>query len=350
MPAVFKQFVATTKLLERHYRDMQDMEFTVERGKLWMLQTRNGKRTARAALRIAVDMANEGLITREDAITRIEPASLDQLLHPTIDPKAKHDAARDRPAGLARRGERRDRLHRRRGGAAAQAGRKVILVRVETSPEDIHGMHAAEGILTTRGGMTSHAAVVARGMGKPCVSGAGSIRIDYATADDDGGRRHAEEGRHHHHRRRRRARSCAGAVPMVQPELTGDFATLMGWADAVRRMKVRANAETPADARAARQFGAEGIGLCRTEHMFFDGDRIVAVREMILADDEEGRRAALAKLLPMQRAGFRGAVRDHDRPAGDDPPARSAAARVPAADRRGDRRSRRQQWASAPTS
>ncbi len=303
MPEVFKQFAANTKMLEKHYRDMQDLEFTVERGKLWMLQTRNGKRTAKAALRVAVEMANEGLLTREDAITRVEPSSLDQLLHPTLDPKAK-------PAPLATG------LPASPGAAsgeivftaddaelARQAGRKTILVRVETSPEDIHGMHAAEGIVTTRGGMTSHAAVVARGMGKACVAGAGAIRIDYAAQTMsaggvtlkkgdiltiDGGAGEVMQG----------------AVPMVKPEMTDDFATLISWADAVRRMKVRANAETPTDARVARSFGAEGIGLCRTEHMFFEGERIVAMREMILADTEEGRRAALAKLLPMQRQDF----------------------------------------------
>src|SRR5271165_3874 len=303
MPAVFKQFAETTKLLERHYRDMQDLEFTVERGKLWMLQTRNGKRTARAALRVAVDLANEGLLTREDAITRVEPATLDQLLHPMLDAKAKPEPiATGLPASPgAASGE--IVFSADDAAAAKQAGRKTILVRVETSPEDIHGMNAAEGIVTTRGGMTSHAAVVARGMGKPCVSGAGAIRIDYnkgtMTAGGvtlkkgdvitiDGAAGHVMQG----------------AVPMVRPELTGDFATLMTWADGVRRMKVRANAETPADARQARKFGAEGIGLCRTEHMFFEGERIVAMREMILADTEQGRRAALAKLLPMRRQDF----------------------------------------------
>jgi pyruvate,orthophosphate dikinase len=303
MPEVFHQFVATTQLLEKHYKDMQDLEFTVERGKLWMLQTRNGKRTGRAALRLAVDMANEGLITREEAILRVEPATLDQLLHPTIDPNAKREPiATGLPASPgAASGE--IVFSADEAEALKQAGRKTILVRVETSPEDIHGMHASEGIVTTRGGMTSHAAVVARGMGKPCVSGVGSIRIDYArqtlvasgqtlkkgdvlTIDGATGQ------------------VFAGAIPMVKPQLTGDFATLMEWADGVRRMKVRANAETPLDARTARSFGAEGIGLCRTEHMFFEGERIVAVREMILADDEAGRRAALAKLLPMQRQDF----------------------------------------------
>ncbi len=303
MPEVFKQFVETTQLLEKHYKDMQDLEFTVERGKLWMLQTRNGKRTGRAALRLAVEMANEGLITREEAISRVEPATLDQLLHPTIDPNAKGTPiAVGLPASPgAACGE--IVFSADEAEALKQAGRKTILVRVETSPEDIHGMHAAEGIVTTRGGMTSHAAVVARGMGKPCVSGVGTIRIDYArqtmvasgqtlkkgdimTIDGATGK------------------VFAGAIPMVKPELTGDFKELMIWADGVRRMRVRANAETPLDARTARSFGAEGIGLCRTEHMFFEGERIVAVREMILADDEAGRRAALDKLLPMQRQDF----------------------------------------------
>ncbi len=303
MPAVFAEFVRATQLLEKHYRDMQDMEFTVERGKFWMLQTRNGKRTARAALRVAVEMANEGLISRQEAIHRIEPASLDQLLHPTLDPKAERKiVATGLPASPgAASGE--IVFSSDEAETLKAAGHKVILVRVETSPEDIHGMHAAEGILTTRGGMTSHAAVVARGMGKPCVSGAGTVRVDYAaqtmtamgqtfnkgdiiTIDGATGQ------------------VMAGAAPMRQPELSGDFAVLMGWADVERRMKVRANADTPKDARVARSFGAEGIGLCRTEHMFFDHDRIVAVREMILADDEAGRRAALAKILPMQRGDF----------------------------------------------
>jgi pyruvate,orthophosphate dikinase len=303
MPAVFAEFVRATHLLEKHYRDMQDMEFTVERGKLWMLQTRNGKRTAKASVKIAVDMAREGLITKEEAVQRVEPASLDQLLHPTIDPKAERRVlATGLPASPgAATGEivfNSDEAERLKG-----EGKRVILVRVETSPEDIHGMHAAQGILTTRGGMTSHAAVVARGMGKPCVSGAGGLRVDAAkeiavaggvtlkkgdvvTIDGSTGQ------------------VLLGAVKMLEPELSGEFGELMGWADAARTMKVRANAETPADARVARQFGAEGVGLCRTEHMFFEGERIVAVREMILADDEVGRRAALAKLLPMQRGDF----------------------------------------------
>ena len=303
MPEAFADFVAISERLENHYRDMQDLEFTIERGKLWMLQTRSGKRTAKAALRIAVEMARDGLVSKEEAVARIDPASLDQLLHPTIDPDAKRDVI-----GVG--------LPASPGAATGEIvfssddaeelkaqGRKAILVRVETSPEDIHGMHAAEGILTTRGGMTSHAAVVARGMGKPCVSGAGSLRVDHRTGTlvalgatfrkgdvitIDGGN----------------GQVLKGVVPMLQPELSGDFAAIMEWADEVRRMKVRTNAETPADARMARSFGAEGIGLCRTEHMFFEGDRIVAMREMILADTEKDRRTALAKLLPMQRSDF----------------------------------------------
>ena len=304
MPQVFASFVETTHLLEKHYRDMQDMEFTVERGKLWMLQTRNGKRTTKAALRVAIDMASEGLITREEAVRRIDPAALDQLLHPTLDPKARREVfATGLPASPgAAQGE--IVFTSEEAEIARSVGRKCVLVRAETSPEDITGMHAAEGVLTTRGGMTSHAAVVARGMGKPCVSGAGTIRIDAAagtmtsagvvlrkgdvvTLDGSTGQ------------------VLKGKVAMLEPELSGDFRTLMVWADGARRMKVRTNAETPADAEAARRFGAEGIGLCRTEHMFFEGDRIVAVREMILADDEGGRRAALAKLLPIQREDFR---------------------------------------------
>lgn len=303
MPDAFQSFVTISDSLEKHYRDMQDLEFTIERGKLWMLQTRSGKRTAKAALKIAVEMAQDRLITKEEAVARIDPASLDQLLHPTIDPKAARDVI---GIGLpASPGAATGEIVFSSGDAEdlKTQGRKAILVRIETSPEDIHGMHAAEGILTTRGGMTSHAAVVARGMGKPCVSGAGSLRVDYKAGTlmamgstfrkgdivtIDGGN----------------GQVLKGAVPMLQPELSGDFAAIMEWADAVRRMKVRTNAETPLDARMARSFGAEGIGLCRTEHMFFDGDRIVAMREMILADTEKDRRTALAKLLPMQRSDF----------------------------------------------
>ncbi len=303
MPAVFEEFVRITHMLETHYRDMQDMEFTVERGKLWMLQTRNGKRTTKAALQIAISMANEGLITRKDAIARIEPMSLDQLLHPTIDPAAERKiVATGLPASPgAASGE--IVFNSDEAEQLKAAGHKVILVRVETSPEDIHGMHAAEGILTTRGGMTSHAAVVARGMGKPCVSGAGALRVDYAAGTMRAGARTFRKG-DIVTIDGSAGQVIDGAVNMLQPELSGDFGTLMEWADEARRLRVRTNADTPADARVARKFGAEGIGLCRTEHMFFEGDRIVAVREMILADDEAGRRAALAKLLPMQREDF----------------------------------------------
>ncbi len=303
MPEVFRQLVDIYQKLEKHYRDMQDIEFTVQQGKLWMLQTRNGKRTASAALRIAVEMAQEGLISEREAVMRIDPASLDQLLHPTLDPKAEKDIiAHGLPAspGAASGAIV---FSADDAEALAKSGTKVILVRIETSPEDIHGMHAAEGILTSRGGMTSHAAVVARGMGRPCVSGAGSIRIDYdAQTMTVGGVTLKKgdiitiDGAH--------GEVIRGEVPTVQPELSGEFATLMAWADRERRLKVRTNAETPLDARTARNFGAEGIGLCRTEHMFFDADRIIAVREMILSHDEAGRRAALAKILPMQRQDF----------------------------------------------
>jgi pyruvate,orthophosphate dikinase len=303
MPAVFDELVQITRRLERHYRDMQDVEFTVERGKLWMLQARAGKRTVRAALRIAVEMADAGLISRAEAISRIDPASLEQLLHPAIDPSAERKLlATGLPASPgAACGE--IVFTSNEAEFLKNAGRKVILVRVETSPEDIHGMHAAEGILTTRGGMTSHAAVVARGMGKPCVSGAGTIRVDYAAGTISVGATTLKAGD------LITIDGAAGQVligraKMLEPELSGEFAILMEWADRVRRMGVRANADTPHDARVARQFGAEGIGLCRSEHMFFEGDRIIAVREMILADDEKGRRAALAKLLPMQRQDF----------------------------------------------
>ncbi|WP_020180763.1 pyruvate, phosphate dikinase [Methylopila sp. M107] len=310
MPEVFAEFLATSRKLEAHYRDMQDLEFTVERGKLWMLQARSGKRTTKAAIKIAVDLVSEGVLTREEAVLRVDPASLDQLLHPTIDPKAERKIlATGLPASPgAAQGE----IVFSSEAAEEAAGRldedkkrkAVILVRVETSPEDISGMHVSAGVLTTRGGMTSHAAVVARGMGKPCVSGAGSLRIDekagtlmiagkvfkagdVITIDGSTGQ------------------VLEGAVAMIEPELSGDFAALIAWADEIRRMKIRANAETPDDARAALSFGAEGIGLARTEHMFFDEARIVAMREMILADDEAGRRKALEKLLPFQKADFR---------------------------------------------
>jgi len=303
MPEVFGQLDDIRGKLETHYLDMQDIEFTVQKSKLWMLQTRSGKRTTHAALRIAVEMADSGLIDRPTAVSRIEPNALDQLLHPTLDPDAKRQiiakglpaspgAASGKAAFTADEAE-----------AAAAKGERVILVRTETSPEDIHGMHAAQGILTTRGGMTSHAAVVARGMGRPCVAGAGDLRVDektrtmkvagitvgegdWITIDGAAGE------------------VMLGEVPTVQPELSGDFTRLMEWADGLRKLGVRSNADTPADARTSIQFGAEGIGLCRTEHMFFESERIIAVREMILAETEEGRRAALAKILPMQRDDF----------------------------------------------
>ncbi len=303
MPEVFKQLDEVRHILEKHYRDMQDIEFTVQSNKLFMLQTRAGKRTTAAALQIAVDMVDEGLITKEEAVGRVEPAALDQLLHPTLDPKAERNvighglpaspgAASGQIVFSADEAEK-----------MAQSGKDVILCRTETSPEDIHGMHAAKGILTSRGGMTSHAAVVARGMGRPCVSGAGDLRMDYKnetmivrgetlkagdiiTIDGSNGE------------------VMSGEIPTIQPEMSGNFSTLMEWADSIRSMKVRTNAETPNDCRTARSFGAEGIGLCRTEHMFFDADRIVAVREMILSDDEAGRRKALDKILPMQREDF----------------------------------------------
>ena len=303
LPKAYSELKRIYNALERHYRDMQDLEFTVEQNKLWMLQTRSGKRTAKAALRIAVELANEGLISKNEAVLRIDPLALDQLLHPTIDPRAhRRVIASGLPASPgAASGEI---VFSPDEAAQLKAdGRKVILVRVETSPEDIHGMHAAEGILTTRGGMTSHAAVVARGMGKPCVSGAGSLRVDYAAGTMTAGGQTFKKG-DLITVDGSTGQVLAGKVDMIEPQLSGEFSTLIGWADKVRKLGVRANADTPADAKAAVRFGAEGIGLCRTEHMFFDEDRIQAVREMILADDEKFRRAALAKLLPMQRADF----------------------------------------------
>ncbi len=310
LPECYRQLAGIRDLLERHYKDMQDIEFTIEKGKLFMLQTRNGKRTAPAAIKIAVDMVREGLINEKEAVKRVAPGQLDQLLHPSLDPNAvKTVIAKGLPASpgavsgavvfSADEAE-----------AEAKTGRKVILVRIETSPEDIHGMHAAQGILTARGGMTSHAAVVARGMGKCCVAGCGDIKVDYTgerfvakggvvvkkgdTITLDG--------------------SCGevmlGAVPTVSPAMTGDFAQLMQWVDQFRTMKVRTNADTPHDSRVAREFGAEGIGLCRTEHMFFDAERIAAVREMILSDELEGRERALTKILPMQKGDFIGIFRE----------------------------------------
>ncbi len=303
MPAVFAELEKVRRKLESHYRDMQDIEFTVQQGKLYMLQTRTGKRTAPAALKIAVDMAQSGVITKAEAVKRIEPESLDQLLHPTLDPNAKTTVlARGLPASPGAASGKIV-FSADEAQARAEKNEAVILVRIETSPEDIHGMHAAKGILTTRGGMTSHAAVVARGMGRPCVAGAGDLRIDYK-AGTLAVREHTVKAGETITINGSTGEVILGKVPTVQPELSGDFATLMEWADEARSMGVRANADTPTDALTARRFGAEGIGLCRTEHMFFDADRIIAVREMILADDTDGRRKALAKILPMQRNDF----------------------------------------------
>jgi len=303
MPEVFAEFVDVVGKLETHYRDMQDIEFTVEQGRLWMLQTRNGKRTAKSALKVAVDLAAEGVISQEEAIGRVDPSALDQLLHPTLDPKAERRVV---AAGLpASPGAATGKVvfDADEAERLSQLGDAVILVREETSPEDIHGMHAARGIVTARGGMTSHAAVVARGMGRPCVSGAGEIHIDERAGTFTARGRVFKAGEVITIDGSK-GEVLDGAVAMIEPELTGDFQTLMAWADKVRRLRVRANAETPLDAKTARGFGAEGIGLCRTEHMFFDDARIAAVREMILADDEAGRRAALAKIAPFQKSDF----------------------------------------------
>ncbi len=310
MPESYAQLMKIQEILEKHYRDMQDIEFTIEKSKLYMLQTRTGKRTAKAAVKIAVDMVKEGLINEKEAVLRIDPAQLDQLLHPSLDPNAPKDVlCKGLPASPgAASGE--IVFSADEAEEAARIGLKVILVRVETSPEDIHGMHAAQGILTARGGMTSHAAVVARGMGKCCVAGCGDIKVDYKAqklvtakgvtlAKGDVLTLDGSTGE-----------VIYGAVPTVQPELTGEFGELMAWVDKFRRLKVRTNADTPHDSAVARQFGAEGIGLCRTEHMFFEGERIMAVREMILAEDTEGRKRALAKILPMQKGDFLGLFRE----------------------------------------
>ncbi len=303
MPVVFGQLAEVRQILEAHYKDMQDIEFTVQQDKLYMLQTRSGKRTSAAAIRIAVEMVKDGLITESDAVMRVEAGQLDQLLHPRLDPEAPRNVlSRGLPASPGAASGKIV-LNSDLAEDLAQKGENVILVRIETSPEDIHGMHAARGILTTRGGMTSHAAVVARGMGRPCVAGAGDISIDYEAGEVRVGGRtlHAGDlltidGA--------TGEVIEGEVPTIEPEMSDDFSTLMSWADSIRRMKVRTNAETPLDAQTARDFGAEGIGLCRTEHMFFDPERIVAVRRMILAEDVTGRREALAELLPFQRQDF----------------------------------------------
>ena len=336
---------------------MQDIEFTVERGKLYLLQTRTGKRTAAAAVRIATEMVDEGLIDATQAVLRVRAEQLDQLLHPVIDPRRSRDADLHRAAGESRRRERHRRVRsRRRRAARARAANAVILVRDETTPEDFHGIVAARAVLTARGGMTSHAAVVARGMGKCAVVGCKDIDVD----------RRAPPLQRRTARRSPRATGSrstarpgsvfAGDLPTMPSEVVQrhsrnaaarrsapsyqSFARLLGWADEVRTLRVRANADTPRDARIARGFGAEGIGLCRTEHMFFEGDRITAMREMIVARDEGGRRRALAKLLPMQRADFEGIFEAMDGLPGHDPAARSAAARVPAARRRGEQAAR----------
>jgi pyruvate,orthophosphate dikinase len=304
MPDAYRELMEVREKLEQHYHDMQDIEFTVQQHKLYMLQTRNGKRTAAASLRMAVEMAHQGLIDQAEAIRRVNPSSLDQLLHPMLDPKAPRTLlAKGLPAspGAASGSVV---FNADEAESRAQKGEQVILVRVETSPEDIHGMHAAKGILTTRGGMTSHAAVVARGMGRPCVAGAGGISVDYNAQTLQAAGKTVRAGD---------IITLDGAtgevfigpVAMIEPAMSGDFGTLMKWADDARRMGVRANAETPVDAETARKFGAEGIGLCRTEHMFFDPARILLVRQMIMANDESGRRAALSQLLPFQREDFR---------------------------------------------
>ena len=312
-PAAYEQFVKIANILENHYRDMQDMEFTIERGKLFMLQTRNGKRTAQAALKIAVDLVNEGMITKEEAILKVDPKQLDSLLHPTFEAKALK-AAKPIAKGLpASPGAATGKVYFTAEDAtkAFSSGEKnIILVRVETSPEDIEGMHVSQGFLTARGGMTSHAAVVARGMGRCCVAGCGELRIDEEGKKftDAAGNVYKEgdwislDGS--------TGNVYAGQLPTVAPELTGDFGTFMQWADEIRVLKVRTNADTPQDAAQAYRFGAEGIGLCRTEHMFFEGERIKAMREMIVARTEDQRRKALDKLLPMQRADFEGLFRE----------------------------------------
>jgi pyruvate, orthophosphate dikinase len=311
MPRPYKELEAIYQKLEKHYRDMQDIEFTIQQGKLWMLQTRNGKRTGPAAVQIAVDMVNEKLIDKNEAILRVEPAQLDQLLHPRIDPKAHREViAKGLPASP---GAAVGRVVFTADDAATWAGegKKVILVRTETSPDDIKGMAVAEGILTARGGMTSHAAVVARGMGTCCVAGCGALEVDAERKEARIGAIAIREGD---------AITIDGStgevmlgeLPTIKPELTGSFGTFMEWTDKVRRLRVRTNADTPHDAQVARNFGAEGIGLCRTEHMFFEGDRIDAVREMILAEDVEDRKQALAKILPMQKGDFKGIFRAMD--------------------------------------
>lgn len=308
-PNCYKELESIYKKLEQHYKDMQDIEFTIQKGKLWMLQTRNGKRTAAAAVKIAVDMVHEGLIDKKTAVMRVSPAQLDQLLHPRLDPKApKEVIGKGLPASP---------------GAAVgkivfsaedaekwvEKGEKVVLVRIETSPDDVHGMYVAEGILTSRGGMTSHAAVVARGMGKCCVVGWGDVKIDYSLKQMSAGNLVLKEG-DWITLDGTTGEVIKGKVPTIQPELTGEFGTFMEWVDELKTLKVRTNADTPHDAGVAIKFGAEGIGLCRTEHMFFEGDRIDIFREMIVAEDAEARKKALAKLLPIQKGDFKGIFKE----------------------------------------
>ena len=310
MPECYAQLMEIQQKLEKHYRDMQDIEFTIEKGRLFMLQTRNGKRTARAAVKIAVDMVKEGLISEKEAVLRVEPDQLDQLLHPSLDPKAPKQVIAKGLAASPGAASGKVVFSADEAEAAKAAGEQVILVRIETSPEDIHGMNAAEGILTARGGMTSHAAVVARGMGKCCVSGCGDIKVDYATQQFSDKKGNVVKKGDVITLDGSSGEVMLGVVPTVKPQLTGDFESLMNWVDQFRRLKVRTNADTPADSAVARTFGAEGIGLCRTEHMFFEGERIMAVREMILAEDLDGRKQALAKIIDMQRADFLGLFRE----------------------------------------
>ena len=315
MPGAYAELKRVYESLEQHYRDMQDIEFTIQQGRLWLLQTRSGKRTARAMVKVAVDMVSEGLITKDEAILRVEPDKLDELLHPTFDASASRDVIATGLAASPGAAVGKVVFSADEAVEMAEKGEKVILVRIETSPEDIHGMKAAEGILTARGGMTSHAAVVARGMGRCCVAGCGALQIDYTKGIfrvDSGGRKIEIKEGDVISIDGSTGEVMLGSVPVVEGKLDDDFAELMGWVDETRRLKVRTNADTPFDAEVARKFGAEGIGLCRTEHMFFEPDRILAVREMILADSEEGRRAALAKILPMQRQDFEGIFRAMD--------------------------------------
>jgi pyruvate,orthophosphate dikinase len=306
-PKIYKQLADIRKKLEKHYKDMQDFEFTIQEGKLYMLQTRNGKRTAAAAVKIAVDMVGEKLIDKKTAVLRLDPQQLDQLLHPMFDPKAEKSGKAITKGLPASPGAACGQVVFTADNAEkwAKDGKEVILCRIETSPEDIGGMDAANGILTSRGGMTSHAAVVARGMGKCCVAGAGDIQIDYKTKKFKVGKNTVKEG-DWISLNGSTGNVYVGKIDTVEPKLSGDFATIMKWTDKYRKLGIRANADTPHDAQVAVKFGAEGIGLCRTEHMFFEGDRIRAFRQMILADDEEGRKKALAKLLPIQRKDFEG--------------------------------------------